>query len=255
VQVSYVLWEVVLLARRAARWSDGLVTPLLLNELEAAGYDRTFEAIDRHHVAMPLASRQESVAQSAGPATHGDPRAIEIDDRTHSIRVLAGVRLDLGGIAKGWAADQAAMRLAIHGPSLVDAGGDIAISGLQADGQRWPVGVADPQAPHRNLELLMVGSGGVATSGRDYRRWKRDGTWQHHILDPRTGRPAQSDVLSATVIAPTAYEADVAAKTALILGSRDGLDWIETHSALAGLLVTDEGQVIRSQRLNDYLWR
>ena len=101
----------------------------------------------------------------------------------------------------------------------------------------------------------MVGSGGVATSGRDYRRWTRNGTWQHHILDPRTGRPAQSDVLSATVIAPTAYEADVAAKTALILGSRDGLEWIEAHPALAGLLVTDEGQVIRSQRLNDYLWR
>src|SRR3990172_2899010 len=151
VQVSHVLWEVVLLARRAARWSDGLVTPRLLNELEAAGYDRTFEAIDRHHAATPLPSRQESVAKSAGPSTNGDPRAIETDDRTHSIRVLAGVRLDLGGIAKGWAADQAAMRLAIHGPSLVDAGGDIAISGPQADGQRWPVGVADPQAPHRNL--------------------------------------------------------------------------------------------------------
>src|SRR6476469_1818845 len=76
---------------------------------------------------------------------------------------------------------------------------------------------------------------------------------QHHILDPRTGRPATSDVLSATVVGPSACEAETAAKVALILGSQDGLAWLDARPALAGLLVTENGQVVRSRRLGAYL--
>ncbi len=100
----------------------------------------------------------------------------------------------------------------------------------------------------------MIARGGVATSGRDYRRWQRDGAWQHHILDPRTGQPAATDVLSATVIAPTAREAEAAAKAALILGSREGLEWLETHPAFAGLLILEDSRMRYSHRLYKYLW-
>jgi thiamine biosynthesis lipoprotein ApbE len=72
----------------------------------------------------------------------------------------------------------------------------------------------------------VIGAGGVATSGRDYRHWQKNGTPQHHIINPRTARPAETDVLSATVLAPSARQAEVAAKVALILGSRAGLAWI-----------------------------
>jgi thiamine biosynthesis lipoprotein len=102
--------------------------------------------------------------------------------------------------------------------------------------------------------LLVLGSGAVATSGTDYRRWRRNGEWQHHIIDPRTGRPAQTDVLSATVVAPAACEAEVAAKVALLLGSRDGLDWLEARPELAGMLILQDGRVLRSSRLEEYLW-
>lgn len=243
-QVSAVLWDVVQAALEAARESEGLVVPTLLGALEAAGYDRTFEAI----------SPAPSLTRSFRPVNGDDRRAIECDACTRSIRLSPGVRLDLGGIAKGFAADRAARRLGKLGPALVDAGSDIAITRLQSDGQRWPIGVTNPLQPDQQLELLMIAQGGVATSGRDYRRWQRDGAWQHHIIDPRTGQPAVTDVLSVTVIAPSAREAEVAAKAALILGSDDGLEWIEARPALAGLLVLEDGRVIYSHRLRMYLW-
>jgi FAD:protein FMN transferase len=242
VQTSPVLWQVIQASLQAARQSNGLVSPTLLAALESSGYDRTFEAL-----------RPSTLRQRPGWMLPGDWRAIECDDATCSISLPPGVRLDLGGIAKGWAADQAARRLGIHAPALVNAGGDIEVTGPQANGDPWPIGVADPSEPDRNLELLMLAQGAVATSGRDYRRWRRNGVWQHHIIDPRTGEPADTDILTTTVIAPTAVEAEVAAKRVLILGSRAGLDWLEGESTMAGLIVLESGYVVHSHRLENYL--
>ena len=183
----------------------------------------------------------------------GDWRAIVMDRRTHAVTLPAGVRLDLGGVAKGWAADRAARLLAAAGPALVDAGGDVAISGPMADGSPWPIAITNPFAPEDSLGLLLLDRGAVATSGRDYRRWRRGGVEQHHIIDPRTGRPAQTDVLAATVVAPDGPSAEVAAKCALILGSDAGLAWLHARPTLAGLLVLDDGRVLYSRRINTYL--
>jgi thiamine biosynthesis lipoprotein len=98
-----------------------------------------------------------------------------------------------------------------------------------------------------------LGRCGVATSGRNYRRWQRGGAWKHHIIDPRTGEPAETDVLSATVIAPTVLEAEVAAKVVLILGSREGLAWLGAKPNYAGLVVLEDGQIVRGPRINPYL--
>jgi thiamine biosynthesis lipoprotein len=95
----------------------------------------------------------------------------------------------------------------------------------------------------------------VATSGKDYRRWKLDGVWIHHIIDPRTGQPAETDVLASTVIAPTVTEAEMAAKVVLISGSQSGLVWLEAHPQMAGLLVLDDGKLLYSQRIDKYLRR
>ncbi|HMK07966.1 MAG TPA: FAD:protein FMN transferase, partial [Anaerolineales bacterium] len=171
-----------------------------------------------------------------------------------TVRLPAGTRLDLGGIGKGWAADRAVRRLSRTGAALVDAAGDIAVSGPTASGDPWPIGVADPAHAERQLAVLMIGKGGVATSGRDYRRWRQGGLWAHHIIDPRTGRPAQTDVLSATVVGPSARMAEAAAKAVLILGSREGLGWLEGRPALAGLVVLDDERVLTSRRMKPYLW-
>jgi thiamine biosynthesis lipoprotein len=249
VQVSEVLWDVIQTALQAAQRSQGLVTPTLLAQLELAGYDRSF---DCQPPASDDGSRRERAARRAWRAAEWNEIAWRPSDRT--VRLPPGVRLDLGGIAKGWAADRAAHQLGAYAPALVDAGGDIAVSGPLASGQPWPIEVADPFDRDGQLELLMLPAGGVATSGRDYRRWRQDDVWQHHILDPRTGCPAVTDVLSATVIAPTTREAETAAKVVLIRGSRDGLAWLETRPSLAGLLVLEDGQVVRSRRLKNYVW-
>jgi len=237
------LWQVLGAALEAARLSDGLVQPALLGALEAAGYDRSFDQ---------LAGR--AIVDRAAAHTV-DWRSIRIDRRSATVTLPADMRIDLGGIAKGWAAGQAAQRLAQAGPALIDAGGDIAVSGPMADGSPWPIAIANPFAPEDSLGLLLLVRGAVATSGRDYRRWVRDGIEQHHIIDPRTGRPAQTNVLSATIVAPDGPMAEMAAKVALILGSRAGMAWLDARPTLAGLLVLADGRILRSRRIDAYLDR
>lgn len=245
--VSETLWRVLHTALWAARRSDGLVVPTVLPALEAAGYDRPFANIDagpRTTVAMPPAASTDS----------GDWRTIRCSARTRTVQLAPGMRLDLGGVAKGWAADRAARRLGATWPALVDAGGDIAVSAPPHDARGWAVGVADPFTPGGQLALLALAGGGVATSGTDYRRWQRDDRWHHHLIDPRTGRSANTDLLSATIVAPSAREAEVAAKIVILLGHQAGLAWLATRPSLAGLLVSPHGDVATSARWSRYVW-
>ena len=271
--IGPVLWDVLRAALDAARWTQGLVTPTLLAALEHAGYDRSFDALaavradplprpdggggwtseGSNAADGPNAADGRTAADGRLTAAATDWRAIRMDPAGRTVTLPAGMRLDLGGSAKGWAADQAARRLAATAPALVDAGGDIAVSGPMPDGNRWPIAVADPRLPDARLAVLWLGRGGVATSGTDVHRWQRDGHWQHHIIDPRTGAPAATDLLSATVVARSAVEAEAAAKAALILGRRAGMAWIERHPYLSGMLVGLDGAVHVSDRLARHL--
>jgi thiamine biosynthesis lipoprotein len=243
VQVSGILWGVFRASLEAEKQSAGLVTPTLLDPLVEAGYSTSFEQ-------LPI-GQEASVLK---PPRHFSLRAVAWEASKRTIRLPEGLHLDFGGVAKGWAAHQAVKRLRAYGPALVDAGGDIAISGLQSGGEPWAVGVEDPLQPGNNLEILRLGRCGVATSGRNYRRWQQGGSWKHHIIDPRTGEPAETDILSATVIAPTVLEAEVAAKAVLILGSREGLAWLGAKPNHAGLVVLQDGQVLHGPRIDPYLF-
>ena len=251
-QASRTLWTVIDLAIAGAQQSGGLVTPTLLGALEAAGYDHSWDA----QLAEGLA---RTLAHSVGNAAAASQRSpeqwqmIERDKRTRTIRLPKGVRIDLGGVAKGWAAHQAAERLSVYGPALVDAGGDIAVSGPTASSETWRIEVANPFEPEHDLTTLHVGAGGIATSGRDYRRWQRDGQEMHHIIDPRTNQPAQTDVLTATVVAPTTYQAEIAAKTAFLLGSSAGSAWLDERPDFAGLLVLANQQLVYTQRMHAFV--
>ncbi|MEW5873232.1 MAG: FAD:protein FMN transferase [Chloroflexota bacterium] len=244
VRVSETLWHVFQAACQAEGRSQGLVTPTVLDALVAAGYRQSFNQLEA-----------DQPASQAGWYLPASMRTIRSDARDRTICLPPGVHLDFGGVAKGWAAHQVMKRLQVYGPALVNAGGDIAISSLLPQGEPWLVEIEDPHQPGGNLGIMGLGRCGVATSGTDYRRWKQGGTWQHHIIDPRSGQPSQSNVLSATVVGLNALEAEMAAKVALILGSQEGMDWLDGQPALSGMLVTLDGLVHYSRQFEGFLAR
>jgi thiamine biosynthesis lipoprotein len=253
VRVSDALWDVFQSARAAALFTDGLVTPTVLDAMLEAGYDRDFTLISRSgqrggHAGTP---------QPVGAVLRDCPELsmVKFDEMNHTITLPEGVHLDFGGIAKGWAAQQAVSRLQEVGPALMNCGGDIAMSGPLLDGSPWEIGVYKPFDRESGfVEMLFFEQGcGVASSATDRRRWLQGDQLRHHIIDPRTGEPAVSDVVSATVIAPTAVEAEAAAKSILIRGSTDGLDWLEAHPTLAGLLILEDEEILYSPGMMEYL--
>jgi thiamine biosynthesis lipoprotein len=162
-----------------------------------------------------------------------------------------GTTFDLDGVAKGWIADRAAALLRAWPGALVDADGDISLH--VTTGVDWVVGIADPRAPQGPFlgTLRFAGdrpwrqSFGIATSGTSVHRWHHaDGLVAHHLIDPRTLRPAETDLIQATVVTRTAREAEVLAKSAVILGSVRGLRLLEASSALAAILLKESGEAI-----------
>jgi FAD:protein FMN transferase len=192
------LRAVIELALAARERTAGRFDPTLHDAVVAAGYDRTFDELDEHAADLPAPDP-------------GAPRDVSVQGRR--IRLGEGVRLDLGGIVKGYASDRCAEMLAPLGPCLVNAGGDLAVAGARAGGP-WPVAV---NVPRGRLTLALTG-GGLATSGRDRRHWRRGGEERHHLIDPATCRPAADGPLTVTVAAPSATEAEVAAKAIFLAG-------------------------------------
>ncbi len=240
--VSATLWEVLGLALDAAVWSNGLVVPTILPALLQAGYDRSFELLGD--------SRNEPSVWQYQPQP---ALAISRRDQGQLVQLARDTALDLGGIAKGWAADRVAQQLGPQAACLVDVGGDLATAGQREDGLAWAIGVPNPVTQQPEA-MLWFAAGGVATSGVDYRRWRKGDRWQHHLIDPRTGAPSTSNVLSATVIAPSAVQAEVAAKIVVLLGIEQGLNWINQHPMFACMAFEHTGQSHISQRFNSYRW-
>jgi thiamine biosynthesis lipoprotein len=213
---------VVEAALTARDLTAGRFDPTVHDALVAAGYDRSFELLP---------------AGAGSPVLVGTTcgGGVAIDRATASIRLDPGVRLDLGGIAKGYAADRALAILAEAGPALVDAGGDIAVTG-----RPWPVGV-ETSAGTITLELS---DGALATSGRDRRRWSATGGERHHLIDPATGLPAKGGLLRVTALAATAAEAEVLAKALFLAGDADRAAAEADELELPAVLVTLDGRTV-----------
>jgi thiamine biosynthesis lipoprotein len=212
VDVSPAFADMLAVALRAAGQTDGLVDPTLGEAIESAGYARDF-------------SELHPSAEPAEPGACGRWRSLRL--RRTLLHRPHGVRLDLNGVVKGKTVDDALAL--IHGDGFVSAGGDLAARGA--------VDVALPGGG-----AVRVLEGGLATSSVAKRRWLRADAWQHHLIDPATGRPSETPWQEVTVSAATCLQADVAAKAALLLGE-EGPRWLERRG-LAGRFLPVDGDAV-----------
>lgn len=208
---------VLTLAKQYVAQTNGLFNPSILPDLERAGYNRSMDLIRAEEYLLP--------ASYSGLTINPYPLPLDgvlINNDENLIYMPYGMRLDLGGIAKGWIAEQAAMVLADHSSAcLVDAGGDMFMVGLPIGEDSWQIDLEDPSRVDWSLTSLSIPPGAVATSSVAKRKWMQGEKPRHHLIDPRTGEPAETDWLSVTVIAPHADMAEVFAKALLIAGSRE----------------------------------
>jgi FAD:protein FMN transferase len=231
VPVSPLLARLVLAARMAGRLSGGLVDATLVRDIEDAGYARDLGAPVPLRTALALAPERRPARPSALAAW----RTLEVDAEACTVTRPPGVRLDSGGLAKGLFADVLASVLASHASFALDCAGDVAVG--DAEGAARPVRVASP-FDGSTLHTFSLRRGGVATSGISRRSWlDRDGRPAHHLLDPATGTPAFTGVVQATALAPSAVEAEVRAKAAVLSGPRAA----PAQLPHGGALVLDDG--------------
>jgi thiamine biosynthesis lipoprotein len=214
------------------RATGGRFDPTILAPLVAAGYDRTFDELT-NRPARPVG------AWRAGAE-------ISIDEDAGRARVARHGAVDLGGIGKGFSAGRAveAMRSAWPGQdgSFADLGGDLAFSGRPPDGDTWRVAVADPRNAGATLATLAISGGGVATSGRDRRRFGPGGTL-HHLIDPETGLPATHGPVAVTVVADDPGEAEALA-TAFAISTLEEVRASARARGVAALYVPASGRAL-----------
>ncbi|WP_255604840.1 FAD:protein FMN transferase [Mycolicibacterium xanthum] len=222
--VSEVLAEILDAALAAARLTDGDVDPTIGAAIVALGYDRDFGELDR---ADPLAASMTMPATWSMVGLHG-----------RTVTVPPGVVLDLGATAKAVAADRCARRVhrATGSGVLVSLGGDIATAGPAPEGG-WPVVVHDHDDDPASSVALPPGAA-LATSSTVRRRWGHGPTLVHHILDPRTRRPADPVWRTVSVAAQTCLTANTISTAAVVRGWR-ALDWIDSLGIAARLVDRD----------------
>ena len=234
VRIGELLYEAIRVAIRGAAMTGGLVSPTVGRALRLSGYDRSFELIE------PSAELARAVL-SPVPSW----RRIVLDAPGQTVQLPPGCELDLGATAKALAADRAAAAIAraTGAGVLVSLGGDIAVAG-DAPGEGWPILLADRH--DQDLDgpgpTVAVASGGLATSSVTVRRWRSGDGQAHHILDPRSGRPADAPWRTVSVAAASCVDANIASTAAVVLGER-AAHWL-SERRLPARLVGRDGDVV-----------
>ena len=222
--LSPVLEEAIAAAIRTAEMTDGLVDLTVGKAVQEMGYTVTFRDLPADGPPVRL-----RMSKTIGW------QALAYDSTAHTLKLPAGVALDLGASGKAWAADKAATAVAdtLGVSVVVDCGGDIAVRGLAPKGG-WPIRVAE-DIDSDVWQDISVFDGGLATSGTTARRWRRGGIDLHHIIDPATGLPVRTPWAMVSVAAASCVEANAAATAALIMGER-APGWLDARKLPARLV-------------------
>ena len=208
------LTHVILRSQELASSSGGAF------DITVGAFSRLWNFPDGNRVPLPLE------LQAAGDKV--DYRMVQLHGNRLRLQ-KAGMSLDLGAAAKGYAVDRAAMTFQREGVTcgLIEAGGDIRYWGRKPDGSSWRFGIQNPRRPDEIIEVEDIGLSALATSGDYEQFFELEGRRFHHILDPRTGYPARAST-SATVWADNALDADILATAAFVMGPFDAISWIES---------------------------
>lgn len=234
--ISPLLAQALAAGLRGARLTDGAVDPTVGSAVRLAGYDRDFAAIPADGSPINLSVRRVPGWQ-----------AVEFDEATRTALVPQGVEVDLGATAKALASDlaaAAAYKAIGSGGVLVSLGGDIAVAGA-APVEGWAVQTSeDSNRPiDEGEETITILSGGIASSSTTVRRWTRGGVVLHHIIDPATGLPAGGPWRTASVVAGTCVDANIASTAAIVMGEA-AIPWLAANR-LPARLVHRDGTVHR----------
>ncbi len=167
-----------------------------------------------------------------------------------TVQLRPGMQIDLGGIAKGYTSAQLIDLFSQMGVSsaLISLGGNVQVLGSKPDGQPWKVAIQDPQA-EGILGTVLVSDTAVITAGSYQRYFSASGQTYHHILNPATGYPANSGLLSVTVVSKDAARADALSTALFVLGLKDALDFYRDNDGFEALFVTDDGRVVYTDGL------
>lgn len=231
----------LLVARAVEGWqlSGGAFDPTVLGPVLRAGYDRPFE---------------ELASEVAPVRSELDLGAAAIEVAGGAVRIPAGAGFDPGGVGKGLAADVVCAEVLAAGATgvCINLGGDVRVSGEGPAGGGWTVAV-DHEWGDEPVAVLGVSEGAVATSTTLRRRWRSpDGHLRHHLIDPQTGRPSDTDLTLATVVAGFAWVAEVLAKAVLLKGRNEPFDILGGTGA-EGLVVDAQGRVATTPGLAAYV--
>ena len=235
VVVSDLLYEAITVACDVAEHTGGAVDPTVGRAVEAAGYDRDFAAV------APTGDPLDLIPRKAAGWWR-----IECDPKHHTVRVPAGVLVDLGATAKALVADRAAARIAdaLRTGVLVNLGGDVAVAGRAPDGG-WAVGIAlDSSTPLDAVShVVAISEGGLASSATGVRSWRRGDRQLHHIIDPRTGDVAPPYWVLASTTGASCVDANAASTAAIVWGPA-APDRLE-HMGTPARLVHFDGTITR----------
>lgn len=228
----------------AWRLSGGAFDPTVLGDVIRAGYDRSFERLST--------VRGDTWRPKAGYSALGQGAdAIVVNGET--VMLPAGTGFDPGGIGKGLAADLICAEMLAGGAAgvCINLGGDLRVAGAGPDGGCWTVAVEHPEAAHPVVLLGLTG-GAVATSTTRRRHWLIGDEDRHHLIDPQTGRPSDTDLTMATVVAGQAWIAEVLAKAVILAGSAHAFDIVGGTAAQA-LAVDRHGVVQATPGMSGFL--
>ncbi|MEB3100064.1 FAD:protein FMN transferase [Ferviditalea candida] len=247
--VSEAMLEVLLLAESYTRLTEGIFQPLILKALEQSGYNQSFELMEH--------GPNYRIQLTADRTQANDDLRIVTNSSMKSVLLPTDAKMDLGGIVKSWAVKRLAGWLQKqHGlqSGMINAGGDLAVWGRPDGGSgAWRIGIENPWKADQVIGILALDHGAVATSSKLGRQWDTEHGKMHHLIDPRSMRPSESDVLQCTVTGEDVLECEIWSKVICILGYEEGAAlFTKKTSGYEALVFTEKGEVHKIGELENF---